>query len=533
MASLRTIVGIIALSGLPGLTSCAVVDQYSGRAVAYNVEAEQAQEQALLLNVVRAYLRRPMQFTTVSSITGAASASGGVGYTAPVNIPFRPATNGSSIAAFPALNTWSMSAGMSGGPTFTVPVLDTQEFYDGIMKPIQGALLDLYTQSEYPRDLLFNLFVQKVVMTRADCVPETHPDSVPKPASASRIVKPKHQRKVIQSTNECEFVFHNYVTDELEFRLFQALGDYLLYLGLSTEATPPAKDYFQDTDNKSRITGLQIKFNGASPLGSASGDSGSPSSGANKTYGVCFSPHTPAIARDVPDPSYWCKNVPLKDAEKHDDAHQHKTSRAGLDKNLQPDPPVETDSVGVEEAKKQETIKSSGSATGQIVASEEFIDRLLRIAHDPTINRSNLDLDDDLMHFRGRPRVYLTFSLRSVETMIYYLGEIARRQLGPEYGQSAGTVFIKTVSHYEQYPQDDPCVTSSKTCAPLFVLQKNSIPQPEEFLSVFYGPNRFAVPGPDKAGWSSAVLEIVKQQLALNSSAKSLPQSNVISVVGQ
>jgi hypothetical protein len=528
MASLRTIVGIIALTSLPGLMGCAVVDQYSGRAVAYNVEAEQAQEQALLLNVVRAYLRRPMQFTTVSSITGAASASGGLGYTAPVNIPYRPITNGSSIAAFPALNTWSMSAGMSGGPTFTVPVLDTQEFYDGIMKPIQGGLLDLYTQSEYPRDLLFNLFVQKVVMTRADCVPESSPDSDPKPASASRTVKPKPQRKVIHSTNECEFVFHNYVTDELEFRLFQALGDYLLYLGLSTEATPSGKDYFQDTDNKSRITGLQIKFDGASPFGSsaAPGDSGSSSSGANKTYGVCFSPRTAAIARDVPDQSYWCKNVPLKDAEKQDNAHQHKTSRAGA-------PPAETDSIGIEEAKKQETIKPSGSATGQIVASDEFIDRLFRIAHDPTINRSNLDLDDDLMHFRGNPRVYLTFTLRSVETMIYYLGEIARRQLGPEYGQSAGTVFIKTVSHYEQYPQDDPCVTSNKTCAPLFVLQKNSIPQPEEFLSIIYGPNRFAIPGPDKAGWSPGVLEIVKQQLALNSSAKSLPQSNVISVVGQ
>ena len=83
------------------LGGCAIVDQYSGRAIVYNLQAEQAQDQALLLNIVRAYLRRPMQFTTVSSITGTANASGGAQYTLPTNVPFRPTTNGASIAAFP------------------------------------------------------------------------------------------------------------------------------------------------------------------------------------------------------------------------------------------------------------------------------------------------------------------------------------------------------------------------------------------------------------------------------------------------
>ena len=229
MASLRTSFGIIALAALPCLMGCAVVDQYSGRAVAYNVEAEQAQEQALLLNVVRASLRRPMQFTSVSSITGSASATGGVGYTAPVNLPFRPTTNGSSIAAFPPLNTWSMSAGMSGGPTFTVPVLDTKEFYDGIMNPIPGLLYDLYNKTEYPRDMLFNLFVQRVVMRLVD-------DENPQCADTNPKRKPME---------DCEFAFHNYVTDELSLQLFQALGDYLLYLGLSTELTPQPRSFFQ------------------------------------------------------------------------------------------------------------------------------------------------------------------------------------------------------------------------------------------------------------------------------------------------
>jgi hypothetical protein len=66
------------------------------------------------------------------------------------------------------------------------------------------------------------------------------------------------------------------------------------------------------------------------------------------------------------------------------------------------------------------------------------------------------------------------------------------------------------------------------------VLRKDSIPTPDDFLSVVYNKNWYSVPSmAGGGGWSSAVLEIIKQQLALNSSAKALPQSNVISVVGQ
>src|SRR3954471_25053701 len=60
------------------LSGCAVIDNYSGRAVDFNREAEQAQEEVLLLNIVRASLRRPMQFTSLSSVSGSGSVSGSV-----------------------------------------------------------------------------------------------------------------------------------------------------------------------------------------------------------------------------------------------------------------------------------------------------------------------------------------------------------------------------------------------------------------------------------------------------------------------
>jgi hypothetical protein len=43
-----------------------------GAAIVYNLESERAQEQALLLDVARAHLRRPMQLTTVRAAASSA-----------------------------------------------------------------------------------------------------------------------------------------------------------------------------------------------------------------------------------------------------------------------------------------------------------------------------------------------------------------------------------------------------------------------------------------------------------------------------
>src|SRR5579871_731111 len=187
------------------LLGCAFVDQYSGRAVGYNVEAEQAQEQALLLNIIRASLRKPMQYTSVQTITGTATSSG----TATLNFPvgLHPAS---------AIKTGVLGGTVAGGPTFTVPVLDTQEFYQGIMKPIPGQLIDFYVHEEYPREEIFNLFIEKIVFRRWDCPTTSH-------------------------LQDCEMTFINYPGTDLDLDLTQAVIEYHLNLGLSTEQLPEDK----------------------------------------------------------------------------------------------------------------------------------------------------------------------------------------------------------------------------------------------------------------------------------------------------
>ena len=198
-------VAAVAFASL-ALAGCAIVDKYSNRAVEYNLQAEKTQQQNLLLNIIRASLRRPMQFTGLQSITGTASASGSVtgGYTnlhqTPVAQDLGAALAGISNQAIGrgVTGTGSSTASMSGGPTFVVPVLDTQEFYQGILNPVSHQIIDYYVQQGFPPQVLFALFVASVEIIETEG------------AGCDR------------------FTFRNDVRNDLRFGQFEALGDYLL-----------------------------------------------------------------------------------------------------------------------------------------------------------------------------------------------------------------------------------------------------------------------------------------------------------------
>lgn len=536
MGSRNVRASLILLASSSFLVGCAVVDQYSGRAVVYNQQAEEAQDQEVLLNIVRAYLRRPMQFTTVTSITGTATAGGGTQYSLPTNVPFRPATNGANIAQFPPVPTFLFSGSVSGGPAFTVADLDTQEFYQGLLRPMPGQIWDLYIQNGYPKDLLFNLFVEKIVMRRQDCLRTSHEFG-------------------------CEFTFDNYVPSELQLELFQALGDYLLTLGLTTEAKEPITVKFAGPTHD-----FNIRFVGAPPaegplteaqvVAPPGGTTPAEGDVAPRTYGLCFAPLTDDYARCVggTDSKTLCgahKKTQTSDGAGTDSGDL----QLSLPKQTCADPGKTkafwkfTNNGG---ASLQEAI-TAGSSTARVNVSEEFDCKLIKITEDPSLNKAN-PAEDQMLNQRKpslatcgivptrleslalqqfeKKNVELTFYLRSVDGMIYYLGETVRRQLDPNR-EGEGPVFVKTQSEYGPYPQDALC--PSEDCKNLFTLQQGPIPATSDFLTVNYEGQQYSIPGSklSQGGESGMVLDIIRQQIALNSSAKSLPQSSVLSVVGQ
>ena len=96
----------------------------ANRAVDYNVAAQNARSEMLLLNVLRARDRKPMVFTGLTHISGSLRNSGGIGASVATG------ADAQSVRVF------SPNVEASDAPTFDVAVLDSQEFMRGIMTPL-------------------------------------------------------------------------------------------------------------------------------------------------------------------------------------------------------------------------------------------------------------------------------------------------------------------------------------------------------------------------------------------------------------
>ena len=210
---------------------------------------------------------------------------------------------------------------------------------------------------------------------------------------------------------------------------------------------------------------------------------------------------------------------------------------------------------GVDTAKS--TITTSGLATVSARANEDFIKKLKEIARRydgcPNIaGQRELAARDHCRDVRGQLEDYfnngtdieLTIYMRNTEGMIYYLGEVVRRGLDPDLERNdPRPTFVKRSSPYDEYPWEKDCeqpgvlvVGTSTTCNYVFRLIEGEAPASGDVVSIQYGGHWYSVVGsydPEKPDLSTLTLEFVKQQIALNSSAKSLPQSSVITTVGQ
>ncbi len=131
------------------LSSCATADRFAQHSVEYNLQAETIKNQNLLNNIIRSAYRRPLQFTDLTTITGQVSVSGTGGFT----VPF-----GGPRSGF----IFSPSVTASETPNFTVAVLNTQEFYKGILTPITTQILAYYISQGFPRELLLRLLISEI-----------------------------------------------------------------------------------------------------------------------------------------------------------------------------------------------------------------------------------------------------------------------------------------------------------------------------------------------------------------------------------
>jgi hypothetical protein len=135
------------------LSACGAADQLSGHSVEYNEQAATVKNQTLLINILRAAYRQPLQFTDLSTISGQVSVSS----TAAFSVPFGGPREGAS-----RIDTFSPSITVSNSPTYTVSVLNTKEFYQGILTPIPMKSLSYYINIGFPKYPLLTLVISEI-----------------------------------------------------------------------------------------------------------------------------------------------------------------------------------------------------------------------------------------------------------------------------------------------------------------------------------------------------------------------------------
>lgn len=391
------------------LAGCdALVDRIAPRAATYNAEAHNSQMSGVLLNVVRASQRHPLEFTAIVNATGGAQASGnlGLGVTSVgLTVPF----------AVDAVRTYSAAPNVSyqANQNFVVQILDSQEFVSGILKPLDMKTIDYYLQQGFPRGVMLYLIIDRI-----------------------EVVDDKG--KVVRSIDNYPGI--------TQFSEFGEVVDGFIADNLKTETVTDIVD-----------------------LG------------------------PPIPANDI-------KNADL----------QMRIDQAGI--------LLERDAKGDYRLRKRvNSVRfcyegSDGPDRCSASQEERQRPRNVAVAKDgaPAAEAKSFLLAPKQQQFaRYQYRIFP----RSTEAIIYYLGEVIRYQNADPSGKSLVRVPVGRRGDSE----------------PLFVLSPSGVSDP--LATITYRGTSYSAPA--QGTRTAQVVNIVRQLISLNRSAKDIPTTNVLTVVGQ
>jgi hypothetical protein len=530
---MRTCVRLAAPLLVSALVGCSVVDDFSDRAVDFNMQAELVQEQTMLLNVVRASMRRPMQFTGLQSITGTASLSGN----GSLSFPFGPPSHRPPKSLSP--DVLGFGGSLSGGPSFIVPVLDTQEFYEGILNPISLQVFDYYLEQGFPAEVLFDLFVSKVVVTWVkDGAPAGTGTGVD--ANCAKSTSNANNGGLGVSAGSTaptciDVTYVNSVANDSDFDQFQAIVDLLFAEGLSTEHTENVSRYGAPFSVKAAPAGGGDDRQTAALIQAYAAASQAGLKVAKAGQGYQLEKNTTSYRFCFRDFGAIPRNSALLCGR----------GKKGDDEAV----PLARGALGG-----QGEVNAGGSTGFNLALSRDAQQTLSTRLQQATarISPKAIPLLAN-MHVTS-----FQLQLRSTEGIIYYLGELTRRHLYPEQGKfpdESKPRIIKVPTqvpdgalpriacdgdtsgrtrHSELiYPNEkgDPAgatrgQASSYFCDDIFVVDRGSS---NAFINVDYDGNTFGLAsGSDRSGRTYQVLELAKQILAVNTSAKQLPATSVV-----
>ena len=141
---------LLAVSALL-LGGCAISQSTADVAINYNRSFAQTRNEMLLLNVLRASAREPLQFSTMGQVQGP------VGNGGEISLPFTNLIGGKDILS-PTLKITD-----AVNPNVSIIPLTNKEFAAGILSPIKLETIQLFTHSGWDANFLLPLVVGGVI----------------------------------------------------------------------------------------------------------------------------------------------------------------------------------------------------------------------------------------------------------------------------------------------------------------------------------------------------------------------------------
>jgi hypothetical protein len=165
------------------VAGCAYNDHFDNRVDRFDIASEQARDLMILTNIVRASKAEPLAFQSLGQITGSNTSSLQMGLPSLVLGPVSAAkvAGGQSAGALNALGldkqavfgadpaaSGFLANGMtnSGSTSFNVTPSETQDFYQGLLEPVEPQTLALFKEQGIADEILFYLFTQQVIEER-------------------------------------------------------------------------------------------------------------------------------------------------------------------------------------------------------------------------------------------------------------------------------------------------------------------------------------------------------------------------------
>ncbi len=155
--------------------------QITADAIDFNRAVEQTNNEVIFLNIIRSYLRFPRHYTAISDIKGNFTVTGNTGLKSNLNL------EGASESTFVTSATPSITHKISSAaesispelgvsystnPNYTIAVLESQEFYNGVLRPLSPTTVSLFRSQGWDEELLAHLLFEFLVFTITEKIDE-------------------------------------------------------------------------------------------------------------------------------------------------------------------------------------------------------------------------------------------------------------------------------------------------------------------------------------------------------------------------